>query len=106
MVPLLGIPKDKSQFKFAMVSEWMANGTINQFVKVLRDANRFKLVGFLHGVLPPRSVTEIPVISAARRRHKGPDLSAHLENDPWRFEGGASSKTGTTALSLTVSMLG
>ena len=83
MVPLLGIPKDRSQLKFAMVSEWMANGTINQFVKVLRDANRFKLVGFPYGALPPRSVPEIPVTFAARRRRKGPGLSAHLGSDPW-----------------------
>ena len=30
---------------FAMVSEWMADGNINEFVKVDRDANRFELVG-------------------------------------------------------------
>ena len=34
-----------SDGQFAMVSEWMANGTINEFVKTHRDANRFKLVG-------------------------------------------------------------
>ena len=31
---------------FAMISEWMANGNIKQFVKVHWDANRFELVGF------------------------------------------------------------
>ena len=31
---------------FAMVSEWMVNGNINEFVKAHRDANRFALVGF------------------------------------------------------------
>ena len=46
VLPLLGVPKDRSQFKFAMVSEWMENGTINQFVKAQRDVNRFKLVSF------------------------------------------------------------
>ena len=30
--------------RFAMVSEWMANGNINQFVEACRDANRFELV--------------------------------------------------------------
>ena len=29
---------------FAMVSEWMANGNINQFVTAHLDANRFELV--------------------------------------------------------------
>ena len=30
--------------EFAMVSEWMANGNINEFIKAHRDANRFGLV--------------------------------------------------------------
>ena len=29
---------------FAMVSEWMPNGNINQFVTAHQDANRFQLV--------------------------------------------------------------
>ena len=31
--------------QFAMVSEWMVNGNINEFVKAHRDVNRFELVG-------------------------------------------------------------
>ena len=31
--------------RFAMVSEWLANGNINMFVKSHRVVNRFKLVG-------------------------------------------------------------
>jgi len=30
--------------EFAMVSEWMPNGNINQFVMSHQDANRFELV--------------------------------------------------------------
>ena len=30
--------------RFAMVSEWMTNGNIIQFVTAHRDANRFELV--------------------------------------------------------------
>ena len=30
---------------FAMASEWMENGNINEFVKTCRDANRVELVG-------------------------------------------------------------
>jgi hypothetical protein len=30
--------------QFVMVSEWMTNGNINQFVKTHKDANRFGLV--------------------------------------------------------------
>ena len=32
-----------------MVSEWMENGNLNQFVKAHWDANRFKLVRFPYG---------------------------------------------------------
>ena len=33
---------------FVMVSGWMENGNINEFIKANRDANRFELVGFPH----------------------------------------------------------
>ena len=32
--------------QFAMVSDWMVNGNINDFVKTHPDANRLELVGF------------------------------------------------------------
>ena len=35
-----------SESQFAMVSDWMANGNINEFVKTHPDANRLELVGF------------------------------------------------------------
>ena len=31
---------------FAMASEWMVNGNINEFIKAHRDVNRLELVGF------------------------------------------------------------
>ena len=34
-----------SEGQLAMISEWMANGSINEFVKANPDANRLKLVG-------------------------------------------------------------
>lgn len=46
VLPLLGVPSDRSRFRFAMVSEWMANDTINRFVGMRREINRFKLVRF------------------------------------------------------------
>ena len=55
VVPLLGILENRSRLKFAMVSEWMVNGTLNQFVKAHWDANRFKLVRFPYGPPPPSS---------------------------------------------------
>ena len=43
VLPLLGVTMGKRLF--AMVSEWMINGNINEFVEAHRDVNRFELVG-------------------------------------------------------------
>ena len=43
VLPLLGVTMTETEF--AMVSEWMSNGNINQFVTERQDANRFELVG-------------------------------------------------------------
>ena len=58
VLSLLGVTMDNQQF--VMVSEWMANGNINQFVEAHPDANRFELVGLalifdntLHYLSPP-----------------------------------------------------
>ena len=45
VLPLLGATMTGTQF--AMVSEWMANGNINEFVEAHPDADRLGLVGFL-----------------------------------------------------------
>jgi serine/threonine protein kinase len=42
VLPLLGVVMNSR--RFVMVSEWMENGNINEFVKTHRDANRIKLV--------------------------------------------------------------
>jgi serine/threonine protein kinase len=42
VLSLLGITMSNDQF--AMVSEWMINGNINEFVKARKDANKFELV--------------------------------------------------------------
>ena len=44
MLPLLGVMMIDDQL--TMVSEWMVNGNINEFIKAHRDANRFDLVRF------------------------------------------------------------
>jgi len=35
-----------SDTQFAMVSDWMVNGNINEFVKAHPDADRLELVGY------------------------------------------------------------
>ena len=42
ILPLIGV--SMSENRFAMVSKWMTNGNINQFVRVHPETNRFKLV--------------------------------------------------------------
>ena len=43
-----------SKNQFTMVSEWMINGNINEYVRARRDVNRFELVGssFIAGIAP------------------------------------------------------
>ena len=64
---------------FAMASEWMENGNINEFIRVHRDANRFELVG-----------CSIPddYSLAAQRRRQGVDIYAQPCDDTRRPEGG------------------
>jgi len=42
VLPLLGVSKDGNLL--VMVSEWMDNGNINQFIQTNRDADRFQLL--------------------------------------------------------------
>ena len=45
--------------RFVMVSEWMENGNINEFVKAHEDINRFELVRlqFYRCSCPPLKIT-------------------------------------------------
>ena len=56
VLPLLGVTMSKRVF--AMVSEWMDNGNINEFVDIHRDANRFELVWFYSHRRPRPSLME------------------------------------------------
>ena len=47
---LIGVTMTKTQF--AMVSDWMENGNINEFVKANPDTNRLELVCFPFKVSP------------------------------------------------------
>ena len=44
VLPLLGVTMSTNQF--AMASEWMDNGNINEFIKAHGDVDRFELVRF------------------------------------------------------------
>ena len=42
-----------SETQFAMISDWMVHGNINDFVKAHPDTNRLELVGFSFRSLLP-----------------------------------------------------
>jgi hypothetical protein len=58
ILSLLGVIMTKT--KFEIVSEWMSNRNINQFVTAYHDVNRFKLVGYLFKFRRSPSVVDEP----------------------------------------------
>jgi hypothetical protein len=44
VLPLIGVMMSDNQF--AMISDWMVHGNINDFVKAHPDVKRLELVGF------------------------------------------------------------
>ena len=56
VLPLLGVMMTGG--RFAMVSEWMANGNINEFVAEHWNANRFELVSSPSKLLRSSLVTD------------------------------------------------
>jgi hypothetical protein len=50
ILPLIGVIMPETQF--AMISDWMADGNINDFVKAHPDANRLELVSVSFEILP------------------------------------------------------
>ena len=65
-----------TETEFSMVSEWMSNGNINQFVAVNRDANRFEIVSSLSAPQRSSQVIDNCVASTVERCCKGPGLYA------------------------------
>ena len=65
VLPLIGVTM--TGIHFAMVSERMANGNVNEFVKTRPDADRLELVGFPFNTKPPslRAQVDNRIISLA-----------------------------------------
>jgi hypothetical protein len=78
VLSLLGVIMTET--KFAMVSEWMSNGNINQFVTAHQDANRFKLVSSPFERLQLSPVIDDSVAPTVGRRRKGLDIRARSGN--------------------------
>jgi len=73
-----------TETEFSMVSEWMPNGNINQFVAAHRDANRFELVRLPFKLLYSPPVNDSCVAPIAWRCRKRLDLYARPRYDPRR----------------------
>jgi hypothetical protein len=83
-----------SETQFAMVSEWMPNGNINEFVKKCPDVNRFELVSFPFRFPPSSLLVDEYVISAAGRRRERFDIYAQPEDGPRGPQRGTFSRAG------------
>jgi len=81
VLPLLGVIMAGT--KFAMVSDWMANGNINQFVKAHRDANRFELVSSPLKFLTFSIIVDGSMTLVVGRCREWLDPYAQARNDPW-----------------------
>ena len=79
--------------QLAMMSEWMTNENINQFVAAHRDANRFELVGSPFKFLISPVIVDYYATSVAWRCGERLDLYARSRNDSWRSQRGMSSIT-------------
>ena len=65
VLPLLGV--NMTGPRYAMVSEWMVNGNINEFVEKHPEADRLGLVG-VPSEAPVNLVLDDRLISVAARR--------------------------------------
>jgi hypothetical protein len=73
VLPLLGVTMGEK--RFVMVSEWMPNGSINEFVKVYMTADRLKLVCLSLDDLVSLAIDD-RMIAVAWRCDQGADLYA------------------------------
>lgn len=84
VLPLFGVTiLDKS---FAVTSEWMKNGNVNEFIRANQNANRFELVGSCPCYQPYSMLMRLPPI--AQRRRERADLFTWSKSDTWGSEGG------------------
>ena len=75
-----------SETHFAMISDWMMNGNINEFVRENPSANRLKLVGFSFDASFYSSSLMVGRL-LARRCSQGADVHPSPRNDPWGSQG-------------------
>ena len=71
-----------SESQFAIVSDWMANGNINEFLRGNPDVNRVELVCLSSEFLPRFERTDEQIGDPAKGRCHRADLYSSTGNDP------------------------
>jgi hypothetical protein len=66
VLPLMGVMM-MTESKFAMISEWMPNGKINEYVKAHPGVNRLHLVRFVFKTCRPRPIDNLNPIAGRCR---------------------------------------
>ena len=99
ILPLIGVTM--SEVQFAMISDWMVNGNINDFVRAHPDVDRLELVGFSFDVFIS-SPLMYRITYLAGRRRQGVDLHPQSGDDPRGSQGGAFSTATITPPSYRV----
>ena len=80
--------------QFVMVSEWMENGNINEYIRSHADIDLFKLVS-LHSC--HWSHPSLKIFPTAQRRRQGAGVHAQPGNGTWGLEGGMSLSTSSAS---------
>ena len=69
VLPLIGVSMSESHF--AMVSEWMENGSISDFLKKNPDANRLELVSLWSKISVCFGLTDVLMTKSSCRMFVG-----------------------------------
>ena len=85
ILPLLGVVMTGG--RFAMVSQWMANGSIKEFIRAHPNENRYELVSSSSNLTLPLSIITALIVG---RCHEGFDPHPQSRNDSQGPKGGMS----------------
>lgn len=90
LLPLMGVLMTGT--KFVMVSEWMSNGNISEFVKAHQDVNRFELVSPPLKLLTSSIIVDDSTTLVVKGCRERLDPYARAGNDTWGPQRGMSSE--------------
>ena len=98
VLPLIGVTM--IEFRLVMVSEWMENGNVTEFVKKNGEADRLELVRSSLSLSLLLNTYNGTIVVASRRR-EGINLHAWAGSNPRRPQGGVFLNSVVTGLRAT-----